>query len=170
MFHPTTPCYTLLQVKIRTGENDAKINAPEVAAALEAAGAAAVTIHGRTTEQRCGAGAGWHSGAPRCAPGLGPACSHDAAALPPLTRAFCIVPARRPKPACAQVQKGGGLESDYRDRVAAQGAAPGFGDSRVRGSGFAPVLGCSLRPDAGVAGHGWGRLPLASRAQPASPP
>ena len=39
-------------VKIRTGENDSKINASEVAALMEAAGAAAVTIHGRTVEQR----------------------------------------------------------------------------------------------------------------------
>jgi tRNA-dihydrouridine synthase 3 len=39
-------------VKIRTGENESKINASAVAALMEAAGAAAVTIHGRTMEQR----------------------------------------------------------------------------------------------------------------------
>jgi len=39
-------------VKIRTGPGEASINAPFVAALLEAAGAAAVTIHGRTMEQR----------------------------------------------------------------------------------------------------------------------
>lgn len=40
-------------VKIRMGENDSKINAPAVAELMERAGAAAVTIHGRTMEQRC---------------------------------------------------------------------------------------------------------------------
>jgi tRNA-dihydrouridine synthase 3 len=39
-------------VKIRTGPGEASVNAGFVAALLEAAGAAAVTIHGRTMEQR----------------------------------------------------------------------------------------------------------------------
>lgn len=39
-------------VKIRTGEGASSVNAPKVAELLEAAGAAAVTIHGRTMEQR----------------------------------------------------------------------------------------------------------------------
>lgn len=39
-------------VKIRTGESEKKINAPLVAELLHRAGAAAVTIHGRTMEQR----------------------------------------------------------------------------------------------------------------------
>jgi len=39
-------------VKIRTGEKDDKINAAAVVELMEAAGAAAVTIHGRTVEQR----------------------------------------------------------------------------------------------------------------------
>lgn len=39
-------------VKIRTGEKEEKITAGAIAALMEAAGAAAVTIHGRTTEQR----------------------------------------------------------------------------------------------------------------------
>lgn len=41
-------------VKIRTGENESKVNAAAVAEMMEAAGAAAVTIHGRTMEQRWG--------------------------------------------------------------------------------------------------------------------
>lgn len=44
-----------ITVKIRTGENDKRINAPRVVKLLEAAGAAAVSIHGRTMEQRCAA-------------------------------------------------------------------------------------------------------------------
>ena len=52
-------------VKIRTGENDDKINAAQVAALLEAAGAAAVTIHGRTMEQR------WVTGGRGCNGGGG---------------------------------------------------------------------------------------------------
>ena len=39
-------------VKIRTGENDKKINVERVVALLAAAGAAAVTVHGRTMEAR----------------------------------------------------------------------------------------------------------------------
>ncbi|KIZ02031.1 tRNA-dihydrouridine synthase 3 [Monoraphidium neglectum] len=46
-------------VKIRTGENESKINASAVAALMEAAGAAAVTIHGRTMEQRYKKAADW---------------------------------------------------------------------------------------------------------------
>lgn len=41
-----------LTVKIRTGENEKKINVEEVVALLQGAGAAAVTVHGRTMEQR----------------------------------------------------------------------------------------------------------------------
>jgi tRNA-dihydrouridine synthase 3 len=41
-----------VEVKIRTGPGEASVNAPFVAALLEAAGVAAVTIHGRTMEQR----------------------------------------------------------------------------------------------------------------------
>lgn len=36
-----------LTVKIRLGENDDKINVEEVVGLLQAAGAAAVTVHGR---------------------------------------------------------------------------------------------------------------------------
>lgn len=39
-------------VKIRTGESEKKINANYVVSLLQAAGAAAVSIHGRTMEQR----------------------------------------------------------------------------------------------------------------------
>ncbi len=39
-------------VKIRTGESERKVNADYVVSLLEAAGAAAVTVHGRTMEQR----------------------------------------------------------------------------------------------------------------------
>jgi tRNA-dihydrouridine synthase 3 len=41
-----------LTVKIRTGESEKKINAPQMVEMLGAAGAAAVTVHGRTMEQR----------------------------------------------------------------------------------------------------------------------
>jgi tRNA-dihydrouridine synthase 3 len=41
-----------VEVKIRTGPGESNVNAPFVTALLEAAGAAAVTIHGRTMEQR----------------------------------------------------------------------------------------------------------------------
>ncbi|MEW5301194.1 MAG: hypothetical protein WDW36_004068 [Sanguina aurantia] len=46
-------------VKIRTGESEKKINAPLVAELLHRAGAAAVTIHGRTMEQRYKRPADW---------------------------------------------------------------------------------------------------------------
>lgn len=39
-------------VKIRIGENEKKINVDRVVRLLSAAGAAAVTVHGRTMEQR----------------------------------------------------------------------------------------------------------------------
>lgn len=39
-------------VKIRTGESERKINAPRVVNLLQRAGAAVVTVHGRTMEQR----------------------------------------------------------------------------------------------------------------------
>jgi tRNA-dihydrouridine synthase len=37
---------------VSAGESEKKINAPRVVALLQQAGAAAVTIHGRTMEQR----------------------------------------------------------------------------------------------------------------------
>ncbi|KAL4424986.1 hypothetical protein ABPG77_002871 [Micractinium sp. CCAP 211/92] len=48
-----------LTVKVRLGESASKINVEEVAALLEQAGAAAVTIHGRTMEQRYKKPADW---------------------------------------------------------------------------------------------------------------
>ncbi|DBA99467.1 hypothetical protein WJX82_010728 [Trebouxia sp. C0006] len=48
-----------LTVKIRTGESASKINVMQVATALQNAGAAAVTIHGRTMEQRYKRAADW---------------------------------------------------------------------------------------------------------------
>lgn len=48
-----------LTVKIRTGESASKINAEKVVELLEAAGAAFVTIHGRTTLQRYKKPADW---------------------------------------------------------------------------------------------------------------
>lgn len=41
-------------VKFRSGWNDASVNAPEFAKRMEAAGAAAVTVHGRTRDQYYG--------------------------------------------------------------------------------------------------------------------
>jgi tRNA-dihydrouridine synthase 3 len=46
-------------VKIRTGWSEAKINVSEVARACEEAGAAAITIHGRSREQRYSQAADW---------------------------------------------------------------------------------------------------------------
>lgn len=46
-------------VKIRAGWNDAEKNAVEVARAIEAAGAAAVAVHGRTREQFYSGSADW---------------------------------------------------------------------------------------------------------------
>lgn len=46
-------------VKIRTGESERKVNALRVVALLEQAGAAAVTVHGRTMEQRYKKAADW---------------------------------------------------------------------------------------------------------------
>ncbi len=46
-------------VKIRKGFNDALVNAPEIARIAEAAGAAAVTVHGRTREQYYSGEADW---------------------------------------------------------------------------------------------------------------
>lgn len=48
-----------LTVKIRLGENSSKINVEEVVGLLERAGAAAVTVHGRTMEQRYKKPADW---------------------------------------------------------------------------------------------------------------
>lgn len=48
-----------LTVKIRTGQSASKINVMQVAEALQNAGAAAVTIHGRTMEQRYKRAADW---------------------------------------------------------------------------------------------------------------
>ena len=48
-----------LTVKIRTGINDNEINVHEVVEGLKAAGARAVTIHGRTMESRYSKPADW---------------------------------------------------------------------------------------------------------------
>ncbi|KAL3140160.1 hypothetical protein ABBQ38_004437 [Trebouxia sp. C0009 RCD-2024] len=48
-----------LTVKIRSGESASKINVMQVSEALQNAGAAAVTIHGRTMEQRYKRAADW---------------------------------------------------------------------------------------------------------------
>jgi tRNA-dihydrouridine synthase B len=46
-------------VKMRAGWNDALVNAPELARAVEAAGASAVAVHGRTAEQAYHGQADW---------------------------------------------------------------------------------------------------------------
>lgn len=46
-------------VKIRAGWSESDVNASEVAALLEQAGAAAITLHGRTREQRYSKAADW---------------------------------------------------------------------------------------------------------------
>jgi nifR3 family TIM-barrel protein len=46
-------------VKMRAGWNDAQVNAPELARRVEAAGAAAVTVHGRTAAQSYSGLADW---------------------------------------------------------------------------------------------------------------
>ena len=46
-------------VKIRSGWNDAAVNAPEIALAAQEAGAAAVAVHGRTREQFYAGKADW---------------------------------------------------------------------------------------------------------------
>ena len=48
-----------MTVKIRKGFNDAEVNAVEVAKRLEDAGAAAITVHGRTREQYYAGQADW---------------------------------------------------------------------------------------------------------------
>ena len=48
-----------MTVKIRKGFNDAEVNAVEVAKMLEDAGAAAITVHGRTREQYYSGKADW---------------------------------------------------------------------------------------------------------------
>lgn len=48
-----------ITVKIRTGWKDTKINAKEVARLAEEAGAAAITVHGRSREQRYTRAADW---------------------------------------------------------------------------------------------------------------
>ena len=48
-----------MTVKIRKGFNDAEVNAVEVAKMLEDAGAAAITVHGRTREQYYSGRADW---------------------------------------------------------------------------------------------------------------
>lgn len=48
-----------LTVKVRLGESASKINVEEVVGLLESAGAAAVTVHGRTMEQRYKKPADW---------------------------------------------------------------------------------------------------------------
>lgn len=45
--------------QVRTGENDKKMNLPEVLDALAGTGAAAVTVHGRTSQQRYKNKADW---------------------------------------------------------------------------------------------------------------
>ena len=47
-------------VKMRAGWNDAQVNAPDLARRVEAAGAAAVTVHGRTAAQSYGGLADWN--------------------------------------------------------------------------------------------------------------
>ena len=46
-------------VKMRAGWNDAQVNAPELARRVEAAGASAVAVHGRTAEQAYHGSADW---------------------------------------------------------------------------------------------------------------
>ena len=46
-------------VKMRAGWNDAEINAPELARMVEDAGAAAVTVHGRTAAQTYSGSSDW---------------------------------------------------------------------------------------------------------------
>ncbi len=46
-------------VKMRAGWDDREVNAPELARALERAGASVVTVHGRTAEQSYGGRADW---------------------------------------------------------------------------------------------------------------
>ena len=46
-------------VKMRAGWNDAQVNAPDLARRVEAAGAAAVTVHGRTAAQSYSGAADW---------------------------------------------------------------------------------------------------------------
>ena len=61
-----------LTVKVRTGTCANKINVAETVAALHAAGAAAVTVHGRTAEQRYKRPADWGAVAAVAAAGSGP--------------------------------------------------------------------------------------------------
>ena len=60
-----------LTVKVRTGTSAAKVNVAETVAALHAAGAAAVTVHGRTAEQRYKRPADWRAVAAVAAAGSG---------------------------------------------------------------------------------------------------
>jgi nifR3 family TIM-barrel protein len=46
-------------VKMRAGWNDAEVNAPDLARAVEAAGAAAITVHGRTAAQSYSGSSDW---------------------------------------------------------------------------------------------------------------
>ena len=61
-----------LTVKVRTGTSASKINVAETVAALHAAGAAAVTVHGRTAEQRYKRPADWGAVAGVASAGSGP--------------------------------------------------------------------------------------------------
>ena len=61
-----------LTVKVRTGTSASKVNVAETVAALHAAGAAAVTVHGRTAEQRYKRPADWGAVAAVAAAGSGP--------------------------------------------------------------------------------------------------
>lgn len=55
-------------VKMRTGWDDASFTAPELAKRAEAAGAAAVTVHGRTREQFYSGKADWQKSKPSSRP------------------------------------------------------------------------------------------------------
>jgi len=57
---------------VRTGTSASAINVAETVAALHAAGAAAVTVHGRTAEQRYRRPADWGAVAAVAAAGSGP--------------------------------------------------------------------------------------------------
>lgn len=53
-------CSVPVTVKIRSGWDDSSINAPEFAKYMESAGAAAITVHGRTKQQMYSGKANWN--------------------------------------------------------------------------------------------------------------